>query len=42
MMKIYGGDAEREAREYALMLKEGGRADYAVWAEAADIIARRQ
>jgi hypothetical protein len=42
MRKIYGDDAEREAREYALMLKEGGRRDYAVWIEAADIIARRR
>jgi hypothetical protein len=42
MMKIYGDDAEQEAREYALMLKGSGRPDYAVWVEAADIIARRQ
>jgi hypothetical protein len=42
MINIYGQDAEHETRKYAEVLKQGGRRDYPIWVEAADIIARRQ
>ena len=42
MMNIYGQDAEHETRKYAEMLKDRGSRQYAIWVEAADIIARRQ
>jgi hypothetical protein len=42
IVKMYGAEAEQEARKYAEMLKERGRREYAIWIEAADIVARRQ
>ena len=43
MIATYGTDAEDEARKYALKYKERGQTQaYAIWIEAAEIIARRQ
>ena len=43
MIATYGADAEDEARKYALKYKERGQTRaYAIWIEAAEIIARRQ
>ena len=43
MIATYGTDAEDEARKYALKYKESGQTRaYAIWIEAAEIIARRQ
>ena len=42
MINVYRLDTVREARRYAFMLKDAGKQGYAIWIEAADIIARRQ
>ena len=43
MIATYGAQAEYEARKYALEYKEKGQTQaYAIWIEAAEIIARRQ
>ena len=43
MIATYGIEAEVEARKYALKYKERGQTRaYAIWIEAAEIIARRQ
>ena len=43
MIKMYGKEAEPETRKYALVLKSAGqKREYALWVQAADLIARRQ
>jgi hypothetical protein len=42
MFNVYRLDTVREARRYAFMLKDAGKQGYAIWIEAADIIARWQ